>query len=196
MKNRYTLYCFLITFLTGCVKKELVIDTAGELTQGTVYVIKKGSHSASGNNFQLLRTSAIHCEVTFDSSAIYQSVNAGNQEDVNKLIGFSDCNDEHHQNSARLGWAWNGDAVALYAYAYVDGQRIIKHLANTPVNQPVKCSVIASGDKYFFLAGSTRDSLTRHCNGYSSARYKLYPYFGGDEVAPHDITIKIKTWIN
>jgi hypothetical protein len=27
-------------------------------------------------------------------------------------------------------------------------------------------------------------------------RYYLYPYFGGTEFAPHDITIKIKEWKN
>jgi hypothetical protein len=27
-------------------------------------------------------------------------------------------------------------------------------------------------------------------------RYYLYPYFGGNEYAPHDITIKIKEWKN
>jgi hypothetical protein len=32
--------------------------------------------------------------------------------------------------------------------------------------------------------------LPRHCSG-TYRRYRLYPYFGGDEVAPHDITIKI-----
>jgi len=29
-------------------------------------------------------------------------------------------------------------------------------------------------------------------NNVSGSRYYLWPYFGGDETAPHDITIKIK----
>jgi hypothetical protein len=192
MKNYYILYCLILTSLTACVKKNAVSDVPATTTDGEIYIIKKGSHAASGSHFQLLRTSAIQCEVTFDSSAIYQSVNPENQEDVNKLIGFSDCNDEHHQNSARLGWSWNGHAVAIYAYAYVNGERMIRTITDVPVNETVKCSVSVSGDKYFFSVDNNRDSLPRHCTGYSNARYQLYPYFGGDEVAPHDITISIK----
>src|SRR5688572_7056131 len=192
MRNRYILYCLIMISLTACVKNEPIAEVQNAKIQGNIYLIKKGSHAASGNNFQLLRTNVIQCEVTFDSSAIYQSVNPENQEDVNKLMGFSDCNDEHHRNSARLGWSWNGHAVALYAYAYTNGERVIKALGDVEVNQPVKCSVSALGDKYFFSVGSTRDSLPRHCNGYNNARYKLYPYFGGDEVAPHDIQIRIR----
>src|SRR5688500_4802621 len=120
MKNRLILYCLIIVSLTACVKGNQLTDEPAVVTQGKIYLIQKGSHAASGNNFQLMRSSALQCEVTFDSSAIYQSVNPGNQQDVNKLIGFSDCNNEHHQNSARLGWSWNGHAVALYAYAYVN----------------------------------------------------------------------------
>jgi hypothetical protein len=33
-------------------------------------------------------------------------------------------------------------------------------------------------------------TLPRHCSG-NYTRYKLYPYFGGDELAPHKIEIKI-----
>jgi hypothetical protein len=33
--------------------------------------------------------------------------------------------------------------------------------------------------------------LPRHCTGSNYTRYKLFPYFGGDEVAPHRIKIKI-----
>jgi hypothetical protein len=33
--------------------------------------------------------------------------------------------------------------------------------------------------------------MDRGCSGGSLASYQLYPYFGGDETAPHDITILI-----
>ena len=192
MKINYLLVGLLITCFSGCSKMGNAVDPV-TTDVVKVYTIKKGSHSADGNSFKLVYTSTLNCEVVFDSSAIYQSRIKGNQQDVNKLIGFSDCGDHHQQNSARLGWSWNGEAVAMYAYAYRNGERVIRYLKSFPLHQSIVCAVSVVGDKYYFSAGSAKDSLNRHCAGYGGVRYKLYPYFGGDETAPHDITIKMKT---
>ena len=156
------------------------------------FLIKKGNHSAEGNHFQMFEKTSLSYEVEFDSSAIYESALISNQEDVNKLFGFSDCNTHHHDNSARIGWVWNGKAIALYAYSYVNKERVIKPLINIQINEQVKCSISASGDKYYFKVNNYTDSLPRHCTDYEGSRYKLYPYFGGDEMAPHDVRIKMK----
>jgi hypothetical protein len=34
--------------------------------------------------------------------------------------------------------------------------------------------------------------MPRHCTGGVGIAYKLLPYFGGDEVAPQEIRIKIR----
>jgi hypothetical protein len=192
MKANNIIFSLLVLLLSGCLEKDNLADEARKDT--VTYVIRKGTHAVEGEHFKLLRTDVLHCEVVFDSSAVYQSEISINQLDVNKLIGFSDCNDNHHQNSARLGWTWNGQAVSLYAYAYVNGERVIRPLADFPLNQPIKCSVKAAADKYYFSAGNITDSIQRHCNGYSGMRYKLFPYFGGDELAPHDVTIMSREW--
>jgi len=178
----------------GCSKKDNrlpVKRNEAMAASGKEYFIRKGNHYADGSKMEILRSNSIHCEVMFDSTAIYESVDKTNQEDVNKLIGFSDCNTAHHENSARLGWSWNGHAVVLYAYTYMDKERMIKTLAEVPLKQLVTCSVSAIDNHYFFTVNSIADSLPRHCNDYNGERYKLFPYFGGDETAPHDIRIVI-----
>ena len=190
MKIKYIISCLLISLVYGCLEKGNLGDDTRD--DAVTYLIRKGNHSVDGDHFKIFRTNLINCEVVFDSTAAYQSALPENQLDVNKLIGFSDCNSNHHQNSARIGWSWNGKSVSLYAYAYVNGGRVIKPLGDFPLNRSVKCSVAASGDKYYFTAGSATDSISRHCAGYSGTRYKLYPYFGGNEVAPHDVTIRMK----
>jgi hypothetical protein len=194
MKIRLYVTALIITALTGCTKEDLLKSLSKETKVGEeqTYFIKKGNHGAEGNNMEFFDRNAVSKVVVFDSSAIYHAAAGANQEDVNKLFGFSDCNTHHQENSARIGWSWNGKAVVLYAYAYVNKERIIKMLATVSINEPVRCSVRAAGDRYYFSVNDHSDSLPRHCTDYQGSRYRLYPYFGGDETAPHNITIKMK----
>ena len=177
----------------GCKKQtEAPTESTSQPVDSLItYIIQKGNHYSDQSVLQLMNKPAITADVTFDSSAIYKSVDPVNQADVNKLMGFSDCGSEHQQNSARLGWSWNGTALILYAYAYVNSVRVIKTLGPVPLEKPITCSVKAKANYYYFSALSYTDSIPRHCAGYVESGYKLYPYFGGDETAPHDIRIKI-----
>lgn len=58
-------------------------------------------------------------------------------EGVQKIAGFS--RGWHHWNSVRLGIRKENDYYALYLYAYVKGERIIKRLGN--VYENVKLNV-------------------------------------------------------
>ena len=161
--------------------------------KGTIsYLINKGNHYCNQNQPQIMNRNSISARVTFDNSAIYTNVDADNQGDVNKLIGFSDCGNDHQQNSARLGWSWNGTNLVLHAYAYVDKARIIKTLGIFDLNKPITCSIKAENSYYYFRADGHIDSITRFCADYNNYRYKLFPYFGGDETAPHEISILIE----
>ena len=185
----------LLIILSGCDKQPVINNHSKQTEKKNIslqYLIRKGNHSIDENPFTVIQSDSIRCEVLFDSTAAYQTVSTENQEDVNKLIGFSDCNSHHQQNSARLGWSWNGKSVVLYAYAYVNNERIVKTLTTVSLNQRITCSLKAIDGNYYFEAGAVKDSIPRYCSGYSRSRYKLYPYFGGDETAPHDIRIEIK----
>src|SRR5690606_41284654 len=63
-----------------------------------------------------------------DSSCVYKNPHPENQDDINKLYGFSDCTSLHHANSARFGWNWKDGALRIHAYCYVDSVRQYKEL--------------------------------------------------------------------
>lgn len=181
-------------FFYSCEKDQVVIapvENPALDAKAITYLIKQGNHFCELNGPKLMIDPVIHATVTFDSSAIYTSQDAVNQGDVNKLIGFSDCNANHQENSARLGWSWTGKKIALYAYAYSNKVRFIKTLGTVDVNQSFPCSVRAGAGYYYFTVNNHVDSLVRSCSGYSGYRYKLFPYFGGDEAAPHDVRIVV-----
>jgi len=194
MKTRFYLCVLVLSCLTACSKEDLLktFSKVSKTGEERTFLIKKDNHSAEGNSMEMLSRNFMNCQVQFDSSAIYESLNTSNQADVNKLFGFSDCDTHHQENSARFGWAWNGKGMVLYAYAYVNRERFIKTLATVSLYQPVNCSIRAEGNQYYFRVNNLVDSLPRHCSDYNGSRYRLYPYFGGDETAPHDISIKIK----
>ena len=191
----FLLFIMLLCIISMSCNKTIVIKSqvAPVVTHSLQkYIIKKGNHYADQSALQVLNSSSVVASVLFDSSAIYTTVNPFNQGDINKLIGFSDCNTEHQQNSARLGWAWNGKNVMIYAYSYVNTERISRPLGPVELNRYFNCSVKAENGYYYFQAGMYTDSIPRHCNSFTGSRYKLFPYFGGDETAPHDISIVIK----
>lgn len=161
------------------------------IQKAMTYIIKKGNHYSEQSEWRILNDPFISARVTFDSSAMYTTIEKSNQGDINKLIGFSDCGTDHQQNSARLGWSWNGRELILYAYAYVNKVRLSKTLGPVPLNQPFACSVKAENNYYYFKVNRYTDSIPRHCTGYIGDHYKLFPYFGGDETASHEIRISI-----
>ncbi|MFD2515676.1 hypothetical protein ACFSRY_17520 [Pontibacter locisalis] len=164
----------------------------GQTTSYTTYLIKKGQHSSSNSGFKSLSTSSLKFEALFDRSAIYQTVDPVNQADINKLYGMSDCGSHHQTNSARFGWRWFNNALEIHAYVYRNGIRASELIGTVSIDKAYQYELILDGTNYIFkVAGVGEAILARGCNGKGSG-YQLYPYFGGDEVAPHDITIKIR----
>ncbi|HYE53846.1 MAG TPA: hypothetical protein VD996_03350 [Chitinophagaceae bacterium] len=186
----------MITLLVSCKKQKEAQPAAsagpGHADGYKQYLIRKGEHSAQGNDHRTLITGKLVFQVLFDSSCIYTTVKSSNTTDVNKLYGFSDCNNLHHLNSARFGWRWNNNALEILAYCYVNGERIIRSLGNIDIGQPVTMSIRPDGASYVFEMNGTREVMPRYCSTPNIEGYQLYPYFGGDETAPHDVRIFIK----
>ncbi|HZF64464.1 MAG TPA: hypothetical protein VEZ55_08270 [Chitinophagaceae bacterium] len=168
-------------------------SSAPRATGYTTYTINKGEHSSNRTGPAKLETDHLKFVVKFDSSAIYTSQDPANQHDINKLFGFSDNDAHHHQFSARIGWNWYNNALHVYAYVYNNGERSSKYIASVPLNEPITCGIKSTTNAYIFTVDdkqviTSRSSTTPHAKGYF-----LFPYFGGDETAPHDISIAIKT---
>jgi hypothetical protein len=186
MINR--LYCLLIIAgcLTACQKST---DPSGY----TTYLIPKGAHYATENTYRTVNKQELHFGALFDSSCIYVNNDPKNNTDINKLYGFSDCGSFHQENSARVGWLWNGSAIELYAYCYVDSIRNSSLLGTVKINEPCELSIKPAAGNYTFTLNNTKVvTMKRGCTSSGISGYQLYPYFGGDEVAPHDVRIYIK----
>ena len=183
----------LVTFLFFSCKKDIVLiapQTTELSTVYTKYTIFKGDHYCDKSTFKSFSDNQMNFKVKFDSTAIYQSILPENQYDINKLYGFSEGYD-HHVNSARIGWAWNKGALRLYPYVYAKTVGIMKEISEVKIGQEIPCAIIISEKEYVFNVNDKTITIPRALEGAAVAGYCLYPYFGGDEVAPHDTYISI-----
>jgi hypothetical protein len=189
-----------VLLLAGCsmasckkaIEKVLTAAPQKNAEGYTAYIIRKGNHSAEGNHYRSLLTDHLKFRVLFDSSCIYTTSREWNTADVNKLYGFSDCNTGHHVNSARFGWRWSGQALEILAYCYVNGERQSKLLGTIPIGQPVDMSIRLQESEYIFELNGQSFRMPRYCATSRAEGYQLYPYFGGDETAPHDVKILVR----
>ena len=156
------------------------------------YVIPKGKHDGSFK-MQSLQSHKLQFNAMFDQTAIYESQIPVNQHDINKLMGFSDCNSHHHENSARFGWRWLNDSLEIHAYVYNDGERSSEYIGIVELNETFAYEISMNRDYYVFsLEGSEPVHMERTNGCTKGLYYMLFPYFGGNETAPHDILIKIQ----
>jgi hypothetical protein len=158
----------------------------------TTYTIRQGQHYCDQNSIKSVRTSEMKFMVKFDNSAIYQTVIPENQYDINKLWGFTEGINNQY-NSARIGWSWNNDALRLYGYVYANGIRYSQEITSVVIGSDITCSIKLAGSTYLFTVNGVSISLPRGPSTSQASGYQQYPYFGGDEVAPHLITILIKS---
>ncbi len=153
------------------------------------YEVNKGDHF-SGIHYSLLSSSKLIFDAMFDGSCEYNLGNS-HQLDINKLYGVSDCNGAHHENSARFGWRWNG-IIEIFAYWYNDGILKYELIGTCNVNEVHRYEIDLL-DKHYLFKYDSKELLTDRFNQCNlGAYYKLFFYFGGQEVAPHDMIAYIK----
>lgn len=175
---------------TASAKNQNIFEKASD--EFVAYTIKKGEQYCDKSIYQAVQYDKLSFMVKFDSSAIYQTTNAGNQDDINKLFGFSDNNVQHQQYSARIGWRWSKNALRLFGYVYNNTVRSSKELDTIDIGTENNCSIAVSENTYIFTVNGKSQTLPRESKTQKAEGYKLYPYFGGDEMAPHTISIQIK----
>ncbi len=191
--------CVAISLITvSCSKKDslevllpekaAVIDKSGYAT----YTIAAGKHYSEDNGYRATSLRKLHFIARFDSSAVYTSGMPENQYDINKLYGFSDNNSHHHTNSARFGWRWSDHALRLFAYVYNNGVVFTKEIGVAGIGADLECTIRAERDAYVFEFNGAKEVLPRRAQTELAEGYKLYPYFEGDEVAPHTMRIAIR----
>jgi hypothetical protein len=157
------------------------------------FIMQEGEHYASPRLIQSLQSNALSFKATFNETAIYHFDEAGFQDSKNKLLGFSDCNSLHHENSARFAWQWYHDQLEIYAYCYVGGVREEKFIGTVNLNEENHYQLKITDNSYVFQLNNQEPVYMRRGNTCDKGLYyMLWPYFGGTLPAPHDVTIKLK----
>lgn len=157
------------------------------------YLILSGQNFCVGNAYAVDTFHGMRFQAIFDSSCIYANADPSNQADINKLMGFSDSASHHHQNSARFGWNWQDGALRVYAYCYHSGVRQSYELGTVSLNEPHDFNIELRAGQYFFSVDNKYFTLMERAAQEPYAYgYKLLPYFGGDEPAPHDVRIQVR----
>ena len=197
---------FLLCFFMACTKQVNdpvtttgIVEEQATAKSGTprqimysTYTIRRGQHYCDQNTIKYIRTSEMKFMAKFGNSAIYQTILPENQYDINKLWGFSE-GVYNQYNSARIGWSWNNSALRLYGYVYANGVRYYQEITTVVIGTDISCSIKVSGNTYIFTVNGSRITLPRGPSTAQASGYQQYPYFGGDETAPHLITILIKS---
>jgi len=161
-----------------------------------VFLIKRNNHFSNQNLHKILNClnfeKGISYSVRFDDSCVYQ-LQEGEQDDINKLFGYS-LGFDHHQNSARFGWFYKEGKIHLFSYVYDLGERKYDFLCKIELNKSYSLSIFAFRDYWEFdVCSSERINSIFQVRRKSRFRvgYKLWPYFGGNNPAPHDIKIEM-----
>ncbi|MDQ3191186.1 MAG: hypothetical protein M3Q58_06310 [Bacteroidota bacterium] len=178
-------FAFVFVF-TACNKDEILRKKDDFVT----YTIPAGEHR-SVSSVKLYKGNELNFNILFDSTAIYTTLDPVNQHSINKLYGFSDCNSNHHDNSARIGWRWFNNNLEIFAYCYSETERSSELVTTIDIGKEYECTIKAIDDNYYFTINGKTCIIKRGCEK-AKLKYFLYPYFGGTEAASHDITIKIK----
>lgn len=159
--------------------------------------IPSGKHRARPFRFGLWwRRTHFSWVVKFNESCRYDLQN-DDQFDTNKLIGIGYL-PGHHKDSARFGWRYWTDRkeIELSAYCYVNGRRVIQHIGFCKVNKWYRIELFATRWAYHFSLAHTDqtpigETEVKH-NHNRKLQYRLGTFFGGNQVAPHDIKIQLE----
>lgn len=165
-----------------------------------IFTFKQGKHRARPLYWLvwwplLYNITELKRRVRFSFSAKYELGN-GDQDDVNKLFGLSFG--RVHRNSARFGWMYSpyNEKFILYAYCYLNGERIFSNICECVAHREYDCSLIVTYDEYIFMVMQCDNGhilATEHISKGHRKKWSwlLGPYFGGNRPAPSLMKIKI-----
>ena len=159
------------------------------------FTIEEGHHYSQGCHIKLhAGLTSLSKEVIFTDSCLYQFDDA-DQLDINKLSGLS--YGLHHKNSIRFGWRADNGSIKLSLYCYNNGKRSMLDICNVNVNNTVKLKFEYDSKKLQIVASvEINDNIYGVRQAFKMPKFKfgyfLWPYFGGNKSAPHEMHIWLK----
>jgi hypothetical protein len=164
----------LLLGFAGCSEEQVVRFT-----------IKKGEHYSRPRRIEYLRTNNLKFDARFENYPC-------EADQVNKLLGFSDCNDQHHENSARFGFYPKDGKIQIWWYVYYNGERQYGYMGDAIVGEWNSYRIDLDSSVYRFHFQQVTKEVPRQNKCTKGFYYMLWPYFGGSETCTHDIFITIK----
>lgn len=173
----------------------VIIFTQIQIASADEYIIHSGDHYSKPYKEFPFMGERIDISVRFDDSAKYDFTGDAipDQQDTNKLFGFADCKGSHLQNSARLGWRYYQGQLEILGFTHRGGKFYVEPITAIQMNQIYRASISLSTDRrqYIYEFNGVKVSMDRGCQDEDAIGYYLYPYFGGNQTAPHDVTINV-----
>lgn len=164
-----------------------------------IYTIPKGKHQNKFSLDQLWLGWNVR-RLEFNSYFLTKPISTlkgEDSEDVNKLFGISFG--DHRKNSVRIGWRYIGnDYVKYYYYLYNKGVRTV--IPSIAARFDTVCGFeinIFRMQNIILISETIKDFDTIHnklsfdFDDVPKWSYKLYPYYGGNNVSETEIKIEI-----
>ncbi len=164
------------------------------------FYINQNSHYSSKwkkiffPHFSITNKDTIEFEACFDENCLY-NLHTLDNFDVNKLFGVS-TSLNHMEQSARIGWrCLNGADIQLFAYTHANWKIQEPRLIATVLpNEKFTCSIRIEEKCFVFRfkkEETQRIVSVLKTENKSKIKYLLYPYFGGNIPAPHDMSLTL-----
>jgi hypothetical protein len=158
------------------------------------YLIKKGNHFKSNFTwFPLTLSNTIQGECYFHENCFFIENNE-DKYDINKLVGLSSSY-FHHIESIRIGFRTNTENVGLidlFLYAYDDKVRLkFDFICSVKPLEKFNYKVQILEDKFVVSVNDIVREAPRTAKNNIWVKYKLYPYYGGNETPDQDMNITL-----
>ncbi len=176
---------YILVFILAFILYQVYMVNRG------VVIIKKDTHSNWWDFALHLGKTNMSRTVIFTESCLYK---ADSENDWNKLFGFS--YGMHHQNSYRAAWRVHPEdnkVIELGIYTYNNGTRFYQAIGNCYVNNSVDIILQIHKDRCMMRTKDEDGHINRGQIDYGKnikprPGYYLFPYFGGQAKASHDMT--------
>jgi hypothetical protein len=168
------------------------------------YLIKKGNHYCSMSFFEKLgavgwKIKKYTVKFRFHPNCYWAPKRNDDDMDQNKLTGIS-YGMNVHSNSVRLTWRPDfarPGMIEISAYTYDEKSASPKFkiypITSVPVGQLVDACIESADNKYIVTVNKIQPKDTvENTNTDPNLCLRLFPYFGGNNTAPQDMTIEIE----
>jgi len=154
------------------------------------YKIKKNNHYSYNipRLFISKEITKVNVEIKFTDSCLYSYKNH-DSFDINKLYGWSEG--YHKNNSFRIGWRGTGNMIEVFAFMHENGKILYSKLGDFLPNIYYSFEMEVTNEVFKLSYFDQKVFIFRKSSRKCKLGYVLFPYFGGNNKAPHDIHLEI-----